>query len=130
MAQRGIMGFEPAQARCRTSQAAGVTSIIRIGDRNPNLLDMPFDLPVDGKTSAWDKEADLLHRTLEEEYYTALLAYLEALSTAVVPPAALKRIYMCGHCGVPKKGHVCPKATQSKKRKGRSARAVVKRMRK
>ena len=72
----------------------------------------------------------MLHRTLEEEYYTALQAHLEALSTTVVPPAALKRTYMCGHCGVPKKGHVCPKATQSKKRKGSSARAVVKRMRK
>ena len=120
-AQRGIMGFEPAQAR---------RGYIYNPNRNPNLLDVPFDLPVDGKTSAWDKEADLLHRTLEEEYYTALLAYLEALSTAVVPPAALKRTYMCGHCGVPKKGHVCPKATQSKKRKGSSARAVVKRMRK
>jgi hypothetical protein len=87
-------------------------------------------MPVDGKTSAWDKEADLLHRTLEDEYYTALLAYLEALSTTVVPPAALKRKYMCAHCGVLKKGHVCPKTTQSKKRKGSSARAVVKRMRK
>ena len=58
----------------------------------------------------WDKEADLLHHTLEDEYYTALQAYLEALSTTVVPPAALKRKYMCGHCGVLKKGHVCPNA--------------------
>ena len=97
-------------------------------DRNPNLLDMPAELPVDGKTSAWDKEADLLHRTLEDEYYTALQAHLEALSTTVVPPAALKRKYMCSHCGVLKKEHVCPKATQPKKRKGSSARAVVKRM--
>jgi hypothetical protein len=37
--------------------------------------------------------------------------------------------YMCGHCGVLKKGHVCPKATP-KKRKGSSARAVMKRARK
>ena len=120
VAQRGIMGFEPAQAR---------RGYIYNPDRNPNLLDMPAELPVDGTTSAWDKEADLLHRTLQDEYYTALQAHLEALSTAVVPPAALKRKYMCGHCGVLKKGHVCPKATP-KKRKGSSARAVVKRARK
>ena len=59
-------------------------------------------------------------------------AHLEALSTTtatVVPPAALKRKYMCSHCGVLKKGHVCPKATP-KKLKGSSVRAVVKRMRK
>ena len=120
VAQRGIMGFEPAQAR---------RGYIYNPDRNPNLLDMPAELPVDGTTSAWDKEADLLHRTLEDEYYTALQAHLEALSTTVVPPAALKRKYMCSHCGVLKKGHVCPKATP-KKRKGSSVRAVVKRMRK
>ena len=36
----------------------------------------------------------------------------------------------CTHCGVPKKGHVCRKVTQPKKRKGSSARAAVKRMRK
>ena len=120
VAQRGIMGFEPAQAR---------RGYIYNPDRNPNLLDMPAELPVDGTTSAWDKEADLLHRTLEDEYYTALQAHLEALSTTVVPPAALKRKYMCGHCGVLKKGHVCPKATP-KKRKGSSVRAVVKRARK
>ena len=70
---------------------AGVTSIIRIATL---LLDVPFDLPVDGKTSAWDKEADLLHRTLEDEYYKALQAHLEALSATAVPPAALKRKYM------------------------------------
>ena len=123
VAQRGIMGFEPSQAR---------RGYIYNPDRNPNLLDMPAELPVDGTTSAWDKEADLLHRTLEDEYYTALQAHLEALSTTTataVPPAALKRKYMCGHCGVLKKGHVCPKAPP-KKRKGSSARAVVKRMRK
>ena len=78
------------------------------------------------------KALDLLHRTLEDEYYTALQAHLEALSTTTataVPPAALKRKYMCSHCGVLKKGHVCPKATP-KKRKGSSVRAVVKRARK
>ena len=41
-----------------------------------------------------------------------------------------KRKYMCTHCGVPKKGHVCSKVTQPKKRKGSSARAAVKLMRK
>ena len=53
----------------------------------------------------------MLHHTLEDEYYKALQAHLEALSTAVVSSAALKRKYMCSHCGVLKKGHVCPKAT-------------------
>ena len=67
---------------------------------------------------------------LEDEYEKALAAYLAALNTA--PPAAStgKRKYMCTHCGVPKKGHVCRKVTQPKKRKGSSARAAVKRMRK
>ena len=121
MAQRGIMGFEPAQAR---------RGYIYNPDRNPSLLDMPAELPVDGTISTWDKEVDLLHHTLEDEYYQALQAHLEALSTTVVPPTALKRKYMCGHCGVLKKGHVCPKAPQPKKRKGTSVRAVVKRARK
>jgi hypothetical protein len=121
VAQRGIMGFEPRSAR---------RGYIYNPDSNPNLLEA--ELPVDGTTSAWDKEADLLHHTLEDEYYMALQAHLEALSTTTataVPPAALKRKYMCGHCGVLKKGHVCPKATP-KKRKGSSVRAVVKRARK
>ena len=120
VAQRGIMGFEPAHAR---------RGYIYNPDRNTNLLDMPAELPVDGTTSAWDKEADLLHRTLEDEYYKVLEAHLEALSTTAVPPAALKRKYMCGHCGVLKNGHVCPKATP-KKRKGSSVWGVVKRARK
>jgi hypothetical protein len=120
VAQRGIMGFEPAHAR---------RGYIYNPDRNPNLLDMPTESPDRETCVLWDKEADLLHRTLQDEYYTALQAHLEALSTTVVPPAALKRKYLCGHCGVLKKGHVCPKATP-KKRKGSSVRAVVKRMRK
>ena len=120
IAQRGIMGFEPAQAR---------KGYVYNPDRNPNLLDMPAESPDRETCVLWDKEADLLHRTLQDEYYTALQAHLEALSTTVVPPAALKRKYMCSHCGVLKKGHVCPKATP-KKRKGSSVRAVVKRMRK
>ena len=120
VAQGGIMGFEPAQAR---------RGYIYNPDRNPNLLDMPAESPDRETCVLWDKEADLLHRTLQDEYYTALQAHLEALGTAVVPPAALKRKYMCSHCGVFKKGHVCPKATP-KKRKGSSVRAVVKRARK
>ena len=91
VAQRGIMGFEPAHAR------RGYIYNIYNPNRNPNLLNMPAELPVDGTTSAWDKEADLLHHTLEDEYYTALQAHLEALSTTAVPPAALKRKYMCSH---------------------------------
>ena len=120
IAQRGIMGFELAEAR---------KGYVYNPDRNPNLLDMPAESPDRETCVLWDKEADLLHRTLQDEYYTALQAHLKALSTTVVPPAALKRKYMCSHCGVLKKGHVCPKATP-KKRKGSSARAVVKRMRK
>ena len=44
VAQRGIMGFEPAHAR---------RGYIYNPDRNPNLLDMPAELPVDGTASAW-----------------------------------------------------------------------------
>ena len=123
IAQRGVLGFEPRSARI---------GYVYNPDRNPNLLDMPAESPDRETCVLWDKEADLLHRTLQDEYYTALQAHLEALSTTTVtavPPAALKRKYMCGHCGVLKKGHVCPKATP-KKRKGSSVRAVVKRARK
>ena len=122
IAQRGIMGFEPAQAR---------KGYVYNPDRNPNL-DMPADLPLDRETCAalWDKEADLRDGALEKEYYTALEAYVEDLNTAPPAASAGKRKYMCSHCGVPKKGHVCPKVTQPKKRKGSSARAAVKRMRK
>jgi hypothetical protein len=122
IAQRGIMGFEPAQAR---------KGYIYNPDRNPSLA-MPADLPVDRETCAalWDKEADLRNGALEKEYYTALEAYLAALTTASPAASTGKRKYMCTHCGVPKKGHVCRKVTQPKKRKGSSARAAVKRMRK
>ena len=91
---------------------------------------MPADLPVDRETCAalWDKEADLRNGALEKEYYTALEAYLAALTTASPAASTGKRKYMCTHCGVPKKGHVCRKVTQPKKRKGTSARAAVKRM--
>ena len=123
IAQRGIMGFEPAhQAR---------KGYIYNPDRNPSLA-MPADLPVDRETCAalWDKEADLRNGALEKEYYTALEAYFAALNTASPAASAGKRKYTCTHCGVPKKGHVCRKVTQPKKRKGSSARAAVKRMRK
>ena len=43
IAQRGIMGFEPRSAR---------KGYIYNPDRNPNLLDMPADLPVDRETCA------------------------------------------------------------------------------
>ena len=124
VAQRGIMGFEPRSARI---------GYVYNPERNPNLLDMPSSKSdQDASCLLWDE--DLRDDKLENEYYTALQAHLEALSTTVVPPAALKRTYMCGHCCVPKtwpkKGHVCPKATQSKKRKGSSVGSAVKRARK
>ena len=95
------------------------------------MLDMPAESPVDRETCAalWDKEADLRNGALEKEHYTALEASLAALTAAPAGTAG-KRKYTCTHCGVPKKGHVCPKVTQPKKRKGSSARAAVKRMRK
>ena len=122
IAQRGIMGFEPAQAR---------KGYIYNPDRNPSLA-MPAELPVDRDTCAalWDKEADLRNGTLKDEYDTALEAYLAALNSAAPAASAGKRKYMCTHCGVPKKGHVCRKVTQPKKRKGSSTRAAVKRARK
>ena len=43
IAQRGIMGFEPAQAR---------KGYIYNPERNPNLLDMPAELPVDREICA------------------------------------------------------------------------------
>ena len=43
VAQRGIMGFEPAQAR---------RGYIYNPDRNPNLLDIPAELPVDATIPA------------------------------------------------------------------------------
>ena len=59
IAQRGIMGFEPAQAR---------KGYVYNPDRNPNLLDMPADLPVDREICAalGDKEADLRNGTAGE----------------------------------------------------------------
>ena len=119
IAQRGIMGFEPAQAR---------KGYIYNPDRNPSLA-MPADLPLDRETCAalWDKEADLRNGALEKEYYTALEASLAAL-TAAPAASAGKRKYMCSHCGVPKKGHACLQVTQ--KRKNTTVRAAVKRVRK
>ena len=76
VAQRGIIGFEPAHAR---------RGSIYNPDRNPNLLDMPAELPVDGTASAWDK-ADLLHHTLEDEYYTRRFRLISRLSAPQLPP--------------------------------------------
>ena len=89
---------------------------------------------VDRETCAalWDKEADLRNGALENEYCTALEASLAALNTASPAASAGKRKqYMCSHCKMPKKGHVCgKKVTQPKKRKNTTVRAAAKRMRK
>ena len=121
VAQRGIMGFEPSQAR---------RGYIYNPDRNPNLLDMP-PANQDDKVllTSWDKGADMCNGALEDEYREAFKAYISASGTKA-PKAEVVRIYLCSLCKVPKRGHVCPKAPQSKKRKGSSARAVVKRARK
>ena len=119
MAQRGIMGFEPAHAR---------RGYIYNPDRNPNLLDMPPNQDDKALLTSWDKGADVCNGALEDEYRKALKAYISASGTKA-PKAEVVRIYLCSLCKVPKRGHVCPKATP-KKRKGSSVRAVVKRMRK
>ena len=128
IAQRGIMGFEPAQAR---------KGYVYNPERNPNLLDMPAELPVDRKICAalWDKEADLRNGALESAYFTALNITVAAPTvTAWKRP---RKQYMCSHCaGVPKKGHICPvkvaKNTGKKppKRKSSTVRAAVKKARK
>ena len=128
IAQRGIMGFEPAQAR---------KGYVYNPDRNPNLLDMPADLPVDREICAalWDKEADLRNGALESAYYTALNITVAAPTvTAWKRP---RKQYMCSHCaGVPKKGHICPVKVAKKtgknppKRKSSTVRAAVKKARK
>jgi hypothetical protein len=118
VAQRGIMGFEPAHAR---------RGYIYNPDRNPNLLDMP-PANQDDKAllTSWDK-ADVCNGALEDEYFEAFKAYISASGTKA-SKAEVVRIYLCSLCKVPKRGHVCPKATQ--KRKCSSARSVVKRARK
>ena len=115
-AQRGIIGFEPAHAR---------RGYIYNPDRNPNLLDMP-PANQDDKAllTSWDK-ADVCNGALEDEYFEAFKAYISASGTKA-SKAEVVRIYLCSLCKVPKRGHVCLKATQ--KRKGSSVRAVVKRM--
>ena len=127
MAQRGIMGFEPRSARI---------GYVYNPDRNPNLLDMPSSKSdQDASCLLWDE--DLRDDKLESEYYTALQAHLDALDAtldATVSPAAKtqkRKEYMCSRCdGVPKRGHICPKAPPSKKRKGSSVLSAVKRARK
>jgi hypothetical protein len=113
VAQRGIMGWEPAHAR---------RGYIYNPDRNQDDKAL---------LTSWDKGADVCNGALEDEYREALKAYISASGTKA-HKAEVVRIYMylCSLCKVPKRGHVCPKATQPKKRKGSSVRAVVKRMRK
>eukprot|EP00966_Prymnesium_polylepis_P146769 3390046-Prymnesium_polylepis.1 len=110
------MGWEPAHAR---------RGYIYNPDRNPNLLDMP-PANQDDKAllTSWDKGADVCNGALEDEYREALKAYISASGTKA-HKAEVVRIYMylCSLCKVPKRGHVCPKATQPKKRKGSSVRA-------
>ena len=89
-------------------------------DRNPNLLDMPSSESDQGASRLlW--EEDLRDDKLENEYFTALQAHLDALDAtldATVSPAEKtqkRKEYMCSRCaGVPKKGHICPKASPSK----------------
>jgi hypothetical protein len=71
--QRGIIGFEPAQAR---------RGYIYNPDRNPNLLDMP-PANQDDKAllTSWDKGADICNGALEDEYFEAFKAYISASGT-------------------------------------------------
>ena len=119
VAQRGIMGWEPRSARI---------GYIYNPDRNPNLLDMP-PANQDDKAllTSWDK-ADVCNGALEDEYFEAFKAYISASKTKA-SKAEVVRVYLCSLCKVPKRGHVCKKATP-KKRKGSSALSVVKRARK
>ena len=120
IAQRGIIGFEPRAAR-------GANYVYN-PDRNPNLLDLPAKLPVE-LNCEWDKQADLRNGEIESDYRTAFQAYIESTRSASKQDKAV-RIYLCTHCKVPKKGHICPKAVPPKKRKGTSVRPAVKRARK
>jgi hypothetical protein len=128
VAQRGIMGFEPRSARI---------GYVYNPDRNPSLLDMPpSESDQDASRLLW--EEDLRDDELENEYFMALQAHLDALdatldaTVSTAEKTQKRKEYMCSRCaGVPKKGHICPKASPSKKRKGcSSVRADVKRMRK
>ena len=62
IAQRGIMGFEPARTR---------VGYIYNPESNPNLLDLPTDLPVGASTppALWDREADLRNGALDSAYW-------------------------------------------------------------
>ena len=90
--------------------------------------------PLGPAAALWDKAADLRNSALENENCTALEASLAALNTTTASPAASvgkRKQYMCSHCKMPKKGHVCgKKVTQPKKRKGSTVWAALKRMRK
>ena len=95
------MGFEPRSARI---------GYVYNPDRNPNLLDMPSsESDQDASRLLW--EEDLRDDELENEYFTALQAHLEALNAtldATVSPAEKtqkRKEYTCSRCvGVPKKG--------------------------
>ena len=119
IAQRGIIGFEPRAAR-------GANYVYN-PDHNPTLLDLPAKLPVE-LICEWDKQADLRNGEIESDYRTAFQAYIESTRSASKHDKAV-RIYLCTHCKVPKKGHVC-QAVPPKKRKGTSVRPAVKRARK
>ena len=114
--QRGIEGFEPARAR-------GVGYIYN-PESNPNLLDLPTDLPVGASTppALWDREADLRNGALDSAYWLALKAAVTS------PAAAAPRKYNCSRCGVPKKGHVCPKAATLKRKRETSSAPVAQKM--
>ena len=124
IAQRGIIGFEPRAARG--------PNYVYNPDRNPNLLDLPAKLPV-ALNCEWDQQTDLCNGEIESDYRKAFEAYIESTRSASKHDKAV-RIYLCTHCKVPKKGHICPKevpkAVPPKKRKGTSVRPAVKRARK
>eukprot|EP00966_Prymnesium_polylepis_P245799 5685788-Prymnesium_polylepis.1 len=122
IAQRGIIGFEPRATR-------GANYIYN-PDCNPNLLDLPAKLPVHVELNCeWDQQTDLRNGEIESDYRKAFQAYIESTPSASKHDKAV-RIYLCTHCKVPKRGHVCPKAAPPKKRKGSATRSAVKRARK
>ena len=130
MAQRGIMGFEPAHTR---------RGYIYNPDRNPNLLDMPAELPVDGTTSAWDKEADLFASPHSANKTTRVLhgssSSFRGFQHHRCPTGCSEaKVHVRSHCGVLKKraGTSARRLlTESKKpEESTLVLAVVKRMRK
>ena len=81
VAQRGIMGFEPAHAR---------RGYIYNPDRNPNLLDMPLPIKTTRLCShLGTKGRTCCHGALEDEYYTASSSLHRALSATTASQAEL-----------------------------------------